>query len=122
MYEDRPRPNLSRHLPPVIDPGQPATILDPIRSALVDLMTSQAAGPAFTSPDSDLEADLEVDQLDSDSEINEDVPTVSEEVAINDDASAALPPRTKPGERVQGHSLLSASRVENMIQADGTFR
>ena len=82
-------------------------------------MTSQVAGPAFTSPDSDLEADLEVDQLDSDSEINEDVPTVPGELTTNDDVSTILPPRIKPGERLPGHSLLSASRVENMIQADG---
>jgi hypothetical protein len=86
-------------------------------------MTSQVAGPALTppTPDSDLEADLEVDQLDSDSEINEDVPTVKE-ATLNDDAVTTHPSRTKPGERLPGHSLLSISRVENMIQADGTLK
>jgi hypothetical protein len=85
-------------------------------------MTSQVVGPAFISPDSDLEADIEVDQLDSDSEINEDLPAASEEVTINDEVVAILPPRTKPGERLPGHSLLSASRVESMVQADGAFK
>jgi len=84
-------------------------------------MTSQVAGPALTSPDSDLEADLEVDQLDSDSEINEDPPAASE-VTVNNEVAAILPPKTKPGERLPGHPLLSASRVENMVQADGTFK
>ena len=67
--------------------------------------------------DSDLEAELEVDELDSDSEINEGV-SVLNEVNVNDDV-VTLPPRTKPGERVIGHSLLPLSRVENMIQVDG---
>jgi len=75
----------------------------------------------FTSltPDSDLEAELEVDELDSDSEINEGVPVLNEvTVNLNDDL-VTLPPRTKPGERVIGHSLLPPSRVEHMIQVDG---
>lgn len=83
-------------------------------------MDSQVVCPVFTSaaPDSDLEAELEVDELDSDSEINEGVP-VFNEVIVND--VVTLPPRTKQGERVIGHSLLPPSRVENMIQVDGTF-
>lgn len=61
--------------------------------------------------ESDVEAELEVDQLDSDSEPEEQV-------------SSAKPAKTKngtgkPGERLPGHTLLPATRLENIIQADG---
>ena len=64
-------------------------------------------GPVY---ESDIEAELEVDQLDSDSD--------------NDDAVDPTNPNSKngtgrAGERVPGHTLLSAVRIENMIQADG---
>ena len=63
-------------------------------------------GPVY---ESDIEAELEVDQLDSDSD--------------NDDAvdpnNTSKNGTGRAGERVPGHSLLSAVRIENMIQADG---
>lgn len=65
-----------------------------------------------SEPESDIEADLEVDQLDSDSDPEEQV-------------SSTKPTKTKngsgrPGERVPGHTLLPAVRLENIIQAEGT--
>ena len=61
-------------------------------------------GPVY---ESDIEAELEVDQLDSDSD--------------NDDADPAKPSNgaARAGERVPGHTLLSTVRIENVIQADG---
>ncbi|KAF9534472.1 hypothetical protein CPB83DRAFT_844276 [Crepidotus variabilis] len=80
-------------------------------------MASNSAGPSFVtavSPpyESDVEAELEVDQLDSDSE---------EVDELADPAKPATSKNggTRPGERVPGHTLLPASRIENMIQADG---
>ncbi|CAA7261399.1 unnamed protein product [Cyclocybe aegerita] len=61
--------------------------------------------------ESDVEADLEVDQLDSD--------TDPEDQRDPAKASAAKVTSTRPGERVPGHTLLPAVRIENMIQADG---
>jgi hypothetical protein len=60
--------------------------------------------------DSDVEAELEVDQLDSDTDPEEQA-TTSKEASKNS--------ATRPGERVPGHTLLPAVRLENMIQADG---
>ena len=62
-------------------------------------------GPVY---ESDIEAELEVDQLDSDSD-NED--PIDADILKNGTGRA--------GERVPGHTLLSAVRIENMIQADG---
>ncbi|KAF8908968.1 hypothetical protein CPB84DRAFT_111809 [Gymnopilus junonius] len=61
--------------------------------------------------ESDIEAELEVDQLDSDSDPEEQV-------------SLAKPTKTKngsgrPGERAPGHTLLPAVRLENIVQAGG---
>jgi len=71
--------------------------------------------PPFVSEqieeDSDVEADLEVDQLDSDTDPEEQVDTAK--------ASKAKNGSTRPGERVPGHTLLPAVRIENMLQADG---
>ena len=66
-------------------------------------------GPAY---ESDIEAELEVDQLDSDSD-NDDAldPTNANNISKNGTGRA--------GERVPGHTLLSAVRIGNMIQADG---
>ena len=66
-------------------------------------------GPVY---ESDVEAELEVDQLDSDSD-NDDTadPTKANSTSTNGTGRA--------GERVPGHTLLSAVRIENMIQADG---
>lgn len=75
-------------------------------------MAAQIITAAFAT-DSDVEADLEVDQLDSDSD---ELP--STEAANNDDVMAG-PGSTKLVERLPGYSLLPASRVENMIQVDG---
>jgi len=60
--------------------------------------------------DSDIEAELEVDQLDSDTD-------PEEQVAIT--KATSKNGATRPGERVPGHTLLPAVRLENMIQADG---
>jgi len=60
--------------------------------------------------DSDVEAELEVDQLDSDTDPEEQAATTK---------AASKNGGTRPGERVPGHSLLPAVRLENMIQADG---
>jgi hypothetical protein len=62
-------------------------------------------GPVY---ESDIEAELEVDQLDSDSD-NDD----AEDPTNSKDGTG------RAGERVPGHTLLSAVRIENMIQADG---
>ncbi|KAJ3513036.1 hypothetical protein NLJ89_g3174 [Agrocybe chaxingu] len=63
--------------------------------------------------ESDVEADLEVDQLDSD--------TDPEDQRDPAKASATKVTSTRPGERVPGHTLLPAVRIENMIQADGAI-
>jgi len=60
--------------------------------------------------DSDVEAELEVDQLDSDTDPEEQAATTK---AVSKNGA------TRPGERVPGHTLLPAVRLENMIQADG---
>lgn len=60
--------------------------------------------------DSDVEAELEVDQLDSDTDPEEQAATSK---------AASKNGGTRPGERVPGHTLLPAVRLENMIQADG---
>ena len=66
-------------------------------------------GPVY---ESDIEAELEVDQLDSDSDNDDAVdPTKTNSTSKNGTGRA--------GERVPGHTLLSAVRIENMIQADG---
>ena len=65
-------------------------------------------GPAY---ESDIEAELEVDQLDSDSDNDDVVDPTNANISKNGTARA--------GERVPGHTLLSAVRIENMIQADG---
>ena len=62
--------------------------------------------PAY---ESDVEAELEVDQLDSDSDSND--------AAKFNNASKNGTGRV--GERVPGHTLLSGVRIDNMIQADG---
>ena len=68
-------------------------------------------GPVY---ESDIEAELEVDQLDSDSDNDDAVdPTNANNVSKNGTGRA--------GERVPGHTLLSAVRIENMIQADGLY-
>ncbi|KDR82680.1 hypothetical protein GALMADRAFT_220670 [Galerina marginata CBS 339.88] len=61
--------------------------------------------------ESDVEAELEVDQLDSDSDPEEQVDTAKAPKAKNGAG--------RPGERVPGHTLLPAVRLENIIQADG---
>jgi hypothetical protein len=62
--------------------------------------------------ESDTEAELEVDQLDSDLDNDDAVyPTDANSISKNGVG--------RPGERVPGHTLLSAVRIENMIQADG---
>ena len=65
-------------------------------------------GPAY---ESDIEAELEVDQLDSDSDKDDAVDPTDANISKNGTGRA--------GERVPGHTLLSAVRIENMIQADG---
>ena len=60
--------------------------------------------------DSDVEAELEVDELDSDSDPEADPAKPS----ARKNASSI-----KPGERIPGHTLLPAVRLENIIQADG---
>ncbi|KAF4617755.1 hypothetical protein D9613_006044 [Agrocybe pediades] len=72
-------------------------------------------GPPFLSEqadeDTDVEADLEVDQLDSDTDPEEHAGTTKP--TKNKNGS------TRPGERVPGHTLLPATRIENMLKADG---
>ncbi|KAF8798793.1 hypothetical protein BYT27DRAFT_7150188 [Phlegmacium glaucopus] len=65
-------------------------------------------GPVY---ESDIEADLEVDQLDSDSNDDDAVDPTKAGTSKNGTGRA--------GERVPGHTLLSAVRLDNMIQADG---
>lgn len=60
--------------------------------------------------DSDVEAELEVDELDSDTDPEADPAKPS---ARKNGSSM------KPGERIPGHTLLPAVRLENIIQADG---
>lgn len=61
--------------------------------------------------ESDIEAELEVDQLDSDSDIDDAEDPTNPNNSKNGTGRA--------GERLPGHTLLSAVRIENMIQADG---
>ena len=61
--------------------------------------------------ESDIEAELEVDQLDSDSD--------NDDVAYPTDPNTSKNGVGRPGERVPGHTLLSEDRIENMIRADG---
>ena len=65
-------------------------------------------GPVY---ESDIEAELEVDQLDSDSDNDDAVDSTNANISKNGTG--------RTGERVPGHTLLSAVRIENMIQADG---
>jgi hypothetical protein len=60
--------------------------------------------------DSDVEAELEVDQLDSDTD--PEVDTAKPTAPKNGNA-------IRPGERIPGHTLLPGVRLENIIQADG---
>ena len=62
--------------------------------------------------ESDVEAELEVDQLDSDTDPEEQATTSK---------AASKNGATRPGERIPGHTLLPAVRLENMIQADGGY-
>ncbi|KAF8964228.1 hypothetical protein BDZ97DRAFT_1919179 [Flammula alnicola] len=78
--------------------------MDPIH--LNGLPLSLHTEPAY---DSDVEAELEVDQLDSDTD--PEVEAVKPNTTKNGSG--------RPGERVAGHTLLPAVRLENMIQADG---
>ena len=66
-------------------------------------------GPVY---ESDIEAELEVDQLDSDSDNDDAVDSTKGNNTSKNGAGRA-------GERVPGHTLLSAVRIDNMIQADG---
>ncbi|TFK27980.1 hypothetical protein FA15DRAFT_104171 [Coprinopsis marcescibilis] len=62
----------------------------------------------------DVEAELEVDELDpSDDELQAPKPE-SQQTPTSKKTS-----NTKPGQRVPGHSLLPASKIENMLQANG---
>jgi hypothetical protein len=63
--------------------------------------------------ESDIEAELEVDQLDSDSD--------NDDAADPTNGNNSKNGTGRAGERVRGHTLLSAVRVENMIQADGLY-
>ena len=65
-------------------------------------------GPVY---ESDIEAELEVDQLDSDSDNDDTLDPTNPNNSKNGTGRA--------GERVLGHTLLSPVRIENMIQADG---
>lgn len=67
-------------------------------------------GPVY---ESDIEAELEVDQLDSDSDNDDALDPTNANISKNGTGRA--------GERVPGHTLLSAVRIENMIQADGLY-
>lgn len=58
--------------------------------------------------ESDVEAEIEVDQLDSDSDPEVDTAK-----------AGATKNGSRPGVRVPGHTLLPAVRLENIIQADG---
>ncbi|PPQ89665.1 hypothetical protein CVT25_013852 [Psilocybe cyanescens] len=61
--------------------------------------------------ETDVEAELEVDQLDSDTDPDEPADTAKTHKAKNGSQ--------RPGERIPGHTLLPAVKLENMIQADG---
>lgn len=63
--------------------------------------------------ETDVEAELEVDQLDSDTDPDEPADTAKTHKAKNGSQ--------RPGERIPGHTLLPAVKLENMIQADGVF-
>lgn len=66
-------------------------------------------GPVY---ESDIEAELEVDQLDSDSDNNGTLDPTKDNITSKNGTGRA-------GERVPGYTLLSAVRLDNMIQADG---
>jgi len=78
------------------------------------ILTSLVPAPAPSPPyESDIEAELEVDQLDSDSEIDE--------VSDPSKPSTSKQSTSKPGERSPGHTLLPTVRLDNMLQAEGAF-
>lgn len=62
--------------------------------------------------DTDVEAELEVDQLDSDTDPDEPADSTKSRKTKNGSH--------RPGERIPGHTLLPAVKLENMIQAEGT--
>jgi hypothetical protein len=64
--------------------------------------------------ESDVEADLEVDELDSSGDDQENA--VQQPVSTSKKA-----PAVKPGTRVPGHTLLPQVRIENILNADCTL-
>lgn len=65
-----------------------------------------------TAPEVYSDVEEEFDELDSDSEVDE-------QGASTSTRKNGVGPTG--GERIPGHSLLPALRLENIIQADGTF-
>ncbi|RXW23387.1 hypothetical protein EST38_g2451 [Candolleomyces aberdarensis] len=65
--------------------------------------------------DFDVEADLEVDQLDS-SESDQET-AAAQPASISTATKKGAP--GKPGVRVPGHTILPQARIENILQADG---
>ncbi|KAF5360916.1 hypothetical protein D9756_004799 [Leucocoprinus leucothites] len=75
-----------------------------------DVVTTNDVDDAITESEPD--AEEEIDQLDSDS----DVPQPPAEVPAPNPKKSS---QSRSGERRWGHSLLPASRVENILQAEG---
>lgn len=73
----------------------------------------------YASSDVDVEADLEVDQLDS-SGSDQEQETAAQPASISTASTKKAAPG-KPGVRVPGHTLLPQARIENILQADGAF-
>jgi len=78
----------------------------PINSSLLEKSSNPTAAPDILES----EVEDEVDQLDSDSEVDE---TANEALTKKNDPTE--------GQRVPGQSSLPAVRLENIITADGTL-
>jgi hypothetical protein len=94
-------------------PSQPAT-----SASLSKPMASHPLDPSFfaATASADMQMDFyeeeDVDQLDSDSDVDDD----------QDASSAKKGSSKKEGKRIPGHTLLPASRLDSIIQADGAWK
>ena len=86
------------------------------------MASTHTDGPAMGTfvPDtvvyeSDVEDDQEVDQLDSDTEPEENADAAQQPAAKNGAAPKVVKPRNP------GHSLVSLTRIENMVQSEGAY-
>jgi len=83
----------------------------PLDNFTTDALAVNDVDDAVTESEPD--AEEEIDQLDSDSDLHQELP--AEAPAQHSKKSSQI----RSGERRRGHSLLPASRIENILQAEG---